>query len=127
MLADRTRTSASEIERTVENVQKETTQTIAAIDSNKKSVEQGQSRTAEAHKMLTRIIEHAAETQSLAEATAAAAKAQSAASNEIAHNAELVAELAAGSLQCSIALSSTVEHIRASARSLSETVHQFKL
>jgi methyl-accepting chemotaxis protein len=126
-LAEHTRSATEEISRMVESIQQETAGTTAAIGSSQASIEDGRTRTGEAHQMLARIIERASQTESLAEATATAAGEQSSASQEIAANAEHVAELAAASLVASEHVSKTGKSISASAKNLSEMVRQFKL
>ena len=126
-LAEHTRSATEEISAMVSGIQKETAQTTAAIDASKGSIESGRLRTAEAHGALSRIQEHASDTQSLADSTAAAAEQQFATSQEIARHAELVAELAAGSLTCSSELQSTMRGLRASSQAFSDVVHQFRL
>lgn len=126
-LAEHTRSATEEISAMVRAIQQETAQTTAAIDGSKASIESGRLRTAEAHQSLTRIREHASDTQSLAESTATAAEHQFATSQEIAHHVEQVAELAAASLSCSSELQNTTHGLRASSQAFSDVVHQFRL
>lgn len=126
-LAEHTRSATEEISHMVESIQQETAGTTSAIESSQASIEDGRTRTLEAHQMLARIIERASQTESLAEATATAAGEQSLASQEIAANAAQVAELAAASLLASEDVAKTGNCISASAKNLSEMVRQFKL
>jgi len=126
-LADHTRAATEEISATIQNIQDESQKTVAAVQSSQASIEDGRFRTAEAHQILARIIEHATLTESLAEKTANAAQDQSVASRDIASNASQVAELATGSLKCSSEVAISMESIRSSARHLSDLVRQFKL
>lgn len=126
-LAEHTRSATEEISATVESIQRETQKTAGAVQSSQASIEDGRLRTSEAHRILTEIIQHASLTESLAEKTALAAKDQSAVSRDIATNASQVAQLAAGSLECSSEVATSMENIRSSARQLSDVVRQFKL
>jgi methyl-accepting chemotaxis protein len=126
-LAEHTRAATEEIAQMVHCIQKETAQTSSAIDASTSSIEAGRVRTSEAHQTLNHIIECAVETQNLAESTAAAAEEQSETSHCIARNAEQVSELASNSLVCTTQLEATMASLRASARALSQTVHQFRL
>jgi methyl-accepting chemotaxis protein len=126
-LAEHTRAATDEIAQMVRSIQQETAQTTSAIDASTGSIESGRIRTSEAHQTLGRIIERAAETQTLAESTALAAEEQSETSQGIARNIEQVSELASNSLTCSTELLSTTTSVRDSSRALSEAVHQFRL
>jgi methyl-accepting chemotaxis protein len=126
-LAEHARAATEEIDQMVRGIQQETEQTTSAIEASTSSIEAGRVRTSEAHQTLDQIIRHAAETQSLAESTAASAEEQSETSLSIARNAEQVSELASNSLICSTELLNTTTSLRDSSRALSEAVHQFKL
>jgi len=126
-LAENTRSATEEIARMVKAIQQETAETVLAIESNLSHVMEGQARTEEAQRMLGTIIQRAALTLTLAEATAAAAAEQSIRGREITANAERVAELASGSLACSAEVSITMENVLSSAHSLSAIVRQYQL
>jgi methyl-accepting chemotaxis protein len=126
-LAEHTRTATEDIARTVQTIQHETAKTAGAVQQSQVSIEDGRMSTTEAYRMLAEIIEHAKLTESLAAATADAAKEQSTVSRTIANDASQVAELASGSLKCSSEVAGTMRNIRSSARNLSEVVRQFKL
>jgi len=126
-LAEHTRTATEEIASMVQSIQQETAGTTQAIESSRASIEDGQKRTHEAHEMLTRIIQHASETENLAERTAGAAGEQSSTSQDIASNAEQFADLAANSLNASDEAAKTGKIILDSAKHLTEVVLQFKL
>jgi methyl-accepting chemotaxis protein len=126
-LAEHTRSATEEIAHMVESIQQETAGTAVAVESSRASIEDGQKKTEEAHQMLMRIIQHASQTETLAEGTANAAGEQSSTSQEIASHAAQVAELAAATLNASMEAAKTGKTILASARRLSEVVQQFKL
>jgi len=126
-LAEHTRSATEEIASMVESIQQETAGTTQAIESSRASIEDGQKRTHQAHEMLTLIIQHATETEGLAERTATAAGEQSSASQDIASNAAQFAHLAADSLNASDEAAKTGKIILASAKHLTEVVLQFKL
>jgi len=111
----------------VQSIQNETAGTTVAVESSRASIEVGQQRTNEAHQMLTHIIRSASQTETLAKEAASAVVEQSSASKQIAANAAQVADLAADSLNASEEAAKTGKVILASARHLSEVVHQFKL
>jgi methyl-accepting chemotaxis protein len=126
-LAEHTRTATEEIAAMVESIQQETAGTTAAVQSSRLSIEDGQRRTQEAHQMLTQIISSASQTETLAEHTSHAAEEQSTTSREIADNASQFNDLADDSLKFSEEVAKTSKIILASAKHLSEVVHQFKL
>jgi methyl-accepting chemotaxis protein len=126
-LAEHTRAATEEIASMVQSIQQETAGTTQAIESSRASIEDGQKRTHEAHQMLTSIIEHATQTEALAERTADAAGEQSSTSQNIARDAEQVADLAADSLNTSDQAARTGKTILDSAHQLSDVVRQFKL
>jgi len=126
-LAEHTRAATEEIASMVQSIQQETAGTTRAIESSRVSIEDGQRRTHEAHEMLTSIIQHATETEDLAERTAGAAGEQSSTSQDIARNAAQVADLAADSLHASDEAAKTGKIILDSAQHLTEVVRQFKL
>jgi methyl-accepting chemotaxis protein len=126
-LAEHTRSATEEIARMVESIQQETANTTVAVESSRSSIESGQKQTQEAHQMLNRIIQHASQTETLAEGTATAAGEQSNTSQEIASNAAQVADLAAASLAASALAAETGKAIYASAKHLTEVVLQFRL
>jgi methyl-accepting chemotaxis protein len=126
-LAEHTRQATEEIATTVESILEETANTTRAVESSRSSIEAGQQRTAEAHRMLSEIIRHANRTETLADDASTAAGEQSAAGEQIASNAGRVAELAEASLTASGEVARTGEGIRDSARQLGKVVRQFRL
>jgi len=126
-LAEHTRAATEEIAKMVESIQQQTASTTAAVEASRGNIEDGRARTETAHQMLTDIIQHAAQTETLAAGTANAAGDQSTAGQEIAGNAAQVAELATASLRASAEAAETGETMRASAIHLGEVVKQFQL
>ena len=126
-LAEHTHKATEEINTTVTSILEETANTIRAVESSRESIEQGQSRTEEAHRMLSEIIRRTNQTETLAEEAASAAGEQSIASQQIAGNAARVAELAEASLRTTSEVGSTGSRIHDSARQLSEVVRRFRL
>ncbi len=126
-LAEHTRAATEEISQMVESIQQETVGTTAAVESSRAGIEDGQRRTEEAHHMLSRIIQYASHTGSLAEATATAAGEQSTTSQEIAADAAQVADLAGASLHASKRVLETGNLMHSSAKQFGDLVRQFKL
>jgi len=126
-LAEHTRTATEEIAAMVQSIQQETAGTTQAIESSRASIEDGQKRTHQAHQMLTSIIQHATQTEGLAERTAGAAGEQSSTCEDIAQNAAQFADLAADSLHASDEAAKTGKIILDSAHNLTGVVLQFKL
>jgi len=126
-LAESTRVATEEITAMVTHIQQETSATSTAIEASRTSIEFGQKRTREAYSLLSQIIAHANETEALAEGASGTAGEQSAASSQIAGNAEQVTELAVASLQSSEQVSKAGQKVHQSAQRLSSIVHEFKL
>ena len=126
-LAEHTHTATEEIAVIVASIQQQTARTTDAVESNRASVEDGQKHTASAHEALSQIIQHATQTETLAEGTAKAISEQSTSSKEIASNAAEVSRLANASLTASDEAAKTGKVILASAKHLTEIVSRFML
>lgn len=126
-LAEHTRTATEEIAGMVTSIQQETVNTTAAVEASRDRIESGRSRTEKARELLTEIIQRANQTETLAEGTASAVGAQSAASQQISGNVAQVAELANASITASQQAAQTGKHIREMATHLNEIVLQFQL
>jgi len=126
-LAERTRAETEEIASKVTSIQQQTERTTAAVESSRACVEDGQRRTEKAQGVLSVIIQHATQTQSLAKETEKAIGEQSSSSEEIASNAADVSRLADASLTASEETVKTGKVILASVKHLTEVVSLFKL
>ncbi len=126
-LAERTRTQTEEIAGMVASIQQQTARTTAAVNSSRACVEDGQRRTEKAHEVLSQIIRHATQTETLAKETERAVEDQSSNSEGIADNAAAVSRLADASLSASQETAKTGKVILASAKHLTDVVSQFKL
>jgi methyl-accepting chemotaxis protein len=124
-LAENTRMATEEIGGMVASIQEETANTSSAVGQSRSSIEGGLHQTERANEMLGEIIDHARQTENLAEGIAAVAAAQSGTSQEIAENAAQVAELSKVTLAARTQIVKTVEAIRGSAARLSEVVAGF--
>ena len=126
-LAESTRTATEEIEQMVRGIQNETESTILAVEASRASIDDGLERTESARQTLAQIIDSSVRTEKLAEDIVGAAGEQSSANREIGQSMAEVAELAAGSLECSEQVAQTGSSVRASATGLTEIVGQFRL
>jgi methyl-accepting chemotaxis protein len=126
-LAERTRTQTEEIAGMVASIQQQTARTTVAVESSRACVEDGQRRTEKAHEVLSQIIQHATQTETLAKETEQAVEEQSTSSEEISSNAAAVLRLADASLMASEETAKTGKVILASVKHLTDIVSRFKL
>lgn len=126
-LAGRTSASTQEIASMVARIQQSTREAVTSMEAGVAQVDKGMAVTAEVEQAIGEILEATLSTTQLVNDITRTIGEQSLASNEIAHQVEMIASMSAGNSQVIGQTASTTDQLSALAGQLSQSVDRFRL
>ncbi|KPW68389.1 Methyl-accepting chemotaxis protein [Pseudomonas amygdali pv. mori] len=126
-LAGRTSTSTQEITAMVARIQQSTREAVTSIEAGVAQVDKGMAVTAEVQRSISEILEATLSTTQLVNDITRTIGEQSLASNEIAHQVEMIASMSEGNSRVIGQTASTTDELSAMAGQLSQSVDRFRL
>ncbi|KPY84235.1 Methyl-accepting chemotaxis protein [Pseudomonas amygdali pv. lachrymans] len=126
-LAGRTSTSTQEITAMVARIQQSTREAVTSMEAGVAQVDKGMAVTAEVQRSISEILEATLSTTQLVNDITRTIGEQSLASNEIAHQVEMIASMSEGNSRVIGQTASTTDELSAMAGQLSQSVDRFRL
>lgn len=126
-LAGRTSASTQEIASMVARIQLSTREAVTSMEEGVAQVDKGMAVTAEVEQAISEILEATLSTTQLVNDITRTIAEQSLASNEIAHQVEMIASMSAGNSRVIGETASTTDELSALAGHLSQSVDRFRL
>ncbi|RMV71912.1 Histidine kinase, HAMP region: chemotaxis sensory transducer [Pseudomonas caricapapayae] len=126
-LAGRTSTSTQEITTMVARIQQSTREAVTSMEAGVAQVDKGMAVTAEVERAISDILEATLSTTQLVNDITRTIGEQSLASNEIAHQVEMIASMSEGNSRVIGQTASTTDELSAMAGQLSQSVDRFRL
>ncbi|KPW59495.1 Methyl-accepting chemotaxis protein [Pseudomonas caricapapayae] len=126
-LAGRTSTSTQEITTMVARIQQSTREAVTSMEAGVAQVDKGMAVTAEVERAISDILEATLSTTQLVNDITRTIGEQSLASNEIAHQVEMIASMSEGNSRVIGQTASTTDELSAMAVQLSQSVDRFRL
>lgn len=126
-LAGRTSASTQEIASMVARIQQSTREAVTSMEAGVAQVDKGMAVTAEVEQAIGEILEATLSTSHLVNDITRTIGEQSLASNEIAHQVEMIASMSAGNSEVIGQTASTTDQLSALAGQLAQSVDRFRL
>ncbi|KPX47156.1 Histidine kinase, HAMP region: chemotaxis sensory transducer [Pseudomonas syringae pv. helianthi] len=126
-LAGRTSTSTQEITTMVARIQQSTREAVTSMEAGVAQVDKGMAVTAEVERAISDILEATLSTTQLVNDITRTIGEQSLASNEIAHQVEMIASMSEGNSRVIGQTASTTDELSVMAGQLSQSVDRFRL
>ncbi|RMV53566.1 Methyl-accepting chemotaxis protein [Pseudomonas syringae pv. helianthi] len=126
-LAGRTSTSTQEITTMVARIQQSPREAVTSMEAGVAQVDKGMAVTAEVERSISDILEATLSTTQLVNDITRTIGEQSLASNEIAHQVEMIASMSEGNSRVIGQTASTTDELSAMAGQLSQSVDRFRL
>ncbi|WP_374005029.1 methyl-accepting chemotaxis protein [Pseudomonas cichorii] len=126
-LAGRTSASTQEIASMVSRIQQNTREAVTSMEAGVAQVDKGMAVTAEVERAIREILEATLSTTQLVNDISRTISEQSLASNEIAHQVEMIANMSEGNSRVIGQTAGTTDDLSALAGQLSQSVDRFRL
>ncbi|MCQ3014699.1 methyl-accepting chemotaxis protein [Pseudomonas tremae] len=126
-LAGRTSASTQEITTMVARIQQSTREAVTSMEAGVAQVDKGMAVTAEVERAISDILDATLSTTQLVNDITRTIGEQSLASNEIAHQVEMIASMSEGNSRIIVQTASTTDELSAMAGQLSQSVDRFQL
>ncbi|RMR50618.1 Histidine kinase, HAMP region: chemotaxis sensory transducer [Pseudomonas cichorii] len=126
-LAGRTSASTQEIASMVSRIQQNTREAVTSMEAGVAQVDKGMAVTAEVETAIKEILEATLSTTQLVNDISRTISEQSLASNEIAHQVEMIANMSEGNSRVIGQTAGTTDELSALAGQLSQSVDRFRL
>ncbi|WP_412778620.1 methyl-accepting chemotaxis protein [Pseudomonas congelans] len=126
-LAGRTSASTQEITAMVARIQQSTREAVTSMEAGVAQVDKGMAVTAEVERAISDILDATLSTTQLVNDITRTIGEQSLASNEIAHQVEMIASMSEGNSRVIVQTASTTDELSVMAGQLSQSVDRFQL
>ncbi|QGT81709.1 HAMP domain-containing protein [Pseudomonas coronafaciens pv. coronafaciens] len=126
-LAGRTSASTQEITTMVARIQQSTREAVTSMEAGVAQVDKGMAVTAEVERAISDILDATLSTTQLVNDITRTIGEQSLASNEIAHQVQMIASMSEGNSRIIVQTASTTDELSAMAGQLSQSVDRFQL